>query len=133
MEAEKGNRYGHRDAAMMGARCSPLACLPMHSLILFSPATGEFTAMKSAQAVLREIVEYVRPPAECAIVLTEWDFGPAKRNWVAACGYMEEEKLRRFNEKDLELRKSDPTIDWSSETIGESGRRRVVHAARASG
>jgi hypothetical protein len=87
--------------------------------------SDKFTTMKSAQAVLREIVEYVRPPEESAIVLTEWDFGPAKRNWVVSCGYMEEEKLRRFSEKDLELRKSNPTIDWSSEEIGESGRRRV--------
>lgn len=89
--------------------------------------------MKSAKAVLREIVEYVQPPAECAIILTEWDFGPAKRNWVAARGNMKEEQQRRFDEKDLELRKSDPMIDWSGEEIGDSGRRRVVHAARSSG
>jgi hypothetical protein len=80
--------------------------------------------MRTAEAVLRELVFHVQPPAGCAIVLTEWQAEP---NWVAACGTMEAQKLKRYNEKLAQLRESDPVIDWSDEKIMVVGRRRVAH------
>jgi hypothetical protein len=82
--------------------------------------------MRSAEAVLEELVLHVRPPRGCAIVLTEWkSSGPTDPNWVAASGNMEMPKLVRYGEKIAELRKTDPQIDWSDVKI-LAGRRRVA-------
>jgi hypothetical protein len=75
-------------------------------------------AMRYAEAMLKELVLYVRPPRGCAIVLTEWKpSGPTDPNWVAATGNMEAQKLVRYNEKIAELRKTNPTVDWSDVKI----------------
>jgi hypothetical protein len=84
--------------------------------------------MKSAEVILKELVLHVRPPAGCAIVLTEWmQGGPTGPNWVAACGNMEAQKLLRYNEKVAELRKAEPIIDWSDVKILVVGQRRIAH------
>jgi hypothetical protein len=83
--------------------------------------------MKSAEAILRELVQHVRPPRGCAIVLTEWNSGgPVDPNWVAACGNMEAQKLVRYNEKVAELRKTHSKIDWSDVKLSAGTRRRVA-------
>ena len=82
--------------------------------------------MKTAEAMLKELVIYVRPPRGCAVVLTEWkSTGPTDPNWVAASGIMEAKKLVRYSEKIAELRKTNPLIDWSDVKI-VTGVRRVA-------
>ncbi len=84
--------------------------------------------MKTAQAILKELILHVSPPAGCAIVLTEESSrGSAEPNWIAACGNLEARKLARYNEKLIELRKADPIIDWTEEKILVVGQRRVAH------
>ncbi len=85
--------------------------------------------MKAAEAILTELVQHVRPPRGCAIVLSEWKStgpsGSADPNWVAATGNMGPQKLIRYSKKIVELRKSDPKIDWSGVKI-LAGSRRVA-------
>lgn len=91
-----------------------------------APIVLSGTAMKSAEAMLKELVLHVAPPRGCAIVLTEWkSSGPADPNWVAASGIMDAQKLVRYGEKIAELRKTDPKIDWSGVKI-RAGPRRVA-------
>jgi hypothetical protein len=88
--------------------------------------TQQVCTMKSAEAMLEELVSHVRPPRGCAIVLTEWkSSGPTEPNWVDSTGNMEAQKLARYNEKIAELRKTDPQIDWSDVKI-HRGSHRVV-------
>jgi hypothetical protein len=82
--------------------------------------------MKTAEAMVQELLRYVRPPKGCAIVLTERpSSGPTDPNWVAAAGDMEIQKNSRFMEKVAELRKTDLEIDWS-DAEGPAGKRRVA-------
>ena len=56
--------------------------------------------MKRAEATSEEMVQYVRPPRGCAISLTEYKSTESTdRNWVAASGNMELQKLIRYSEK----------------------------------
>src|SRR5262245_37867479 len=90
--------------------------------------------MKSAEAMLEELVSHVRPPRGCAIVLTEWKSGgPTEPNWVAATGNMEAQKLARYNEKIAELRKTDPQIDWSDVKILRGPHRVVLWLSEVKG
>ncbi len=83
--------------------------------------------MKHADAMLREIILYVRPPVGCAAVLLEWEpRGPNDQNWTASVGIMDAERLLRFNEKVAELRKTDPIIDWSEVQVRLGAQRRVA-------
>ena len=78
--------------------------------------------MRAVQATLKELVLHVSPPRGCAIVLTELKSGgPTDPNWVAACGIMEAQRLSRFNEKVVELRRTDPQVDWSDVQILSAG------------
>ena len=43
-------------------------------------------AMKPAEAMLKELVRYVRPPRGCAIVLTEWKPSGSKPIVVTCMG-----------------------------------------------
>ena len=53
--------------------------------------------MKSAEAMLEELVSLFVRRGGCAIVLTEWKSGgPTEPNWVAATGNMEAQKLARY-------------------------------------
>jgi hypothetical protein len=89
---------------------------------------GRKTEMRAAEATLKELVLHVSPPRGCAIVLTELkSSGPTDPNWVAACGIMKAQWLSRFNEKVVELRRTDPQVDWSDVQISVGGDRRVAH------
>lgn len=44
-----------------------------------------------------------------------------------ACGNMDARKLVLYNEKLIELRKTDPIIDWSEEKILIVGQRHIAH------
>jgi hypothetical protein len=83
-------------------------------------------AMRSANAVLRELVLHVQPPRGCAIVLMEWaSSGPVDPNWVIATGNMAPPQMQRYTERVAELRKSDTEIDWSDVAM-PVGHRRVA-------
>jgi hypothetical protein len=82
--------------------------------------------MKHAEAMLEELVRYVRPPRGCAIVLMECkSTGPTNSNWVAASGNMELQEFIRYSEKIAEWRWKAPQIDWSGVKV-LAGQRRVV-------
>ena len=82
--------------------------------------------MKRAEAMLEELVQHVRPPRGCAIVLAECEStGLTDANWVAASGNMELQKLIRYSEKIAGWRWADPQIDWSGVKV-LAGQRRVV-------
>jgi hypothetical protein len=66
----------------------------------------------------------VPPPQGVAIVPTEEP--GSQPNWVAAAGIMEAGLIEKFSEKVVELRKTDPLIDWSGVSKGETEFRRVV-------
>jgi hypothetical protein len=75
---------------------------------------GKGLAMKTAEAMLKELLLHVRPPRGCAIVLTERESsGPKNLNWVASAGITAPHLADLFAEKVAELRKTDPKIDWS--------------------
>jgi hypothetical protein len=83
--------------------------------------------MKHAGAMLREIILHVRPPVGCATVLLEWEpKRPNDPNWTASVGIMDADRLRRFNEKVVELRKTDRIIDWSEVQVRLGSQRRVA-------
>jgi hypothetical protein len=83
--------------------------------------------VRSANAVLQELVLHVRPPRGRAIVLTErTPSGPGDQNWVEAIGLIGNEVARHFTEKVAALRKSDPQVDWSGVEILPGCRRRVA-------
>ena len=56
--------------------------------------------MRSARAVLTELVVHVHPPRGCGIVVTEWKSDlPPEPNWLAASGIMSTQTLARFTKK----------------------------------
>ena len=82
--------------------------------------------MREARAVLEDLVLHVQPPKGCAIVLTERPFSRASDpNWVATVGPMGPDYTRRYTAKVVELRKTDPRIDWS-EVSALDGPRRIA-------
>jgi hypothetical protein len=80
--------------------------------------------LKTASQLVREIGSAVQPPEGVAIVLTEEP--GSQPNWVAAAGIMEVALTDKFSQKVVELRKTDPLIDWSGVKKGASEARRVV-------
>jgi hypothetical protein len=90
--------------------------------------------MKSAEALLGELVEHVRPPKGCPIKLKEW---PANhltlRNWIAIRGDMADLERERFDKKVVQLRQTDPQVDWSAINEREDSRRVILYIERESG
>jgi len=74
----------------------------------------------------------VQPPQGVPIVLTE---EPGSRpNWVAAAGPMETALISKFAQKVIELRKTNPLIDWKGvDCKGGAEARRVVKFLSAAG
>jgi hypothetical protein len=90
--------------------------------------------MKTAEELLAELVEYVRPPKECPIKLKEW---PANhitlRNWIAIRGDMAGPERERFDKKVGQLRQTDPQVDWSAINEREGSRRVILYIDPESG
>jgi hypothetical protein len=80
--------------------------------------------LKTAQELVNEIGLSVQPPRGVAIVLTEEP--GTQPNWVAAAGPMESALTDKFSEKVVELRKTDPLVDWGEVDKGGNEFRRVV-------
>ena len=80
--------------------------------------------MRTARAVLEELVLHVQPPKGCAIVLTERPFRtPCDPNWIATVGPMGPEYGKRYTAKVAELRHTDLRIEWSEVTSADGPRR----------
>lgn len=88
--------------------------------------------MKTAELVLAELVEHVRPPKECPIKLKEWPAHAAltNRNWIAIRGDMPDAERERFDKKVIQLRRTDPQVDWSAVNEREDSRRVVLYIDR---
>jgi hypothetical protein len=87
--------------------------------------------MKTAQELLTELVADVHPPKDCPIKLKEW---PATvisiRNWIAIRGDMPDAERERFDKKVVQLRRTDPYVDWSAVDNREDSRRVVLYIDR---
>jgi hypothetical protein len=81
--------------------------------------------VKKAKELVREIGLSVQPPQGVPIVLTEDP--ESQPNWVAAAGPMETALTNKLGEKVIELRKTNPLVDWRGVDFqGDSEARRVV-------
>ena len=83
--------------------------------------------MKTAEDLLAELIEHVRPPKGCPIKLKEW---PANhitlRNWIAIRGDLVGPERERYDKKVTQLRRTDPQVDWSNVNSREGSRRVIL-------
>ena len=80
--------------------------------------------MKRAEAMLEELVQHVRPPRGCAIVLTEYNStGSTDPNWVAASGNME------LQSSSVTVRKSPDGAGQTHKSTGQALRFLPVNVA----
>jgi hypothetical protein len=90
--------------------------------------------MKTAEELLSELVEHVRPPKGCPIKLKEW---PANhitlRNWIAIRGDLVDQERGRYDKKVAQLRQTDPQVDWSNVNSREGSRRVILYLDQQSG
>jgi hypothetical protein len=83
--------------------------------------------VKSPYQILNELLSATRPPPGVIIIITERT--NEEPNWVAAApGGMPLEALSRYRDAHLELRRSDPEIDWTSVSKPSSGHRHISKA-----
>jgi hypothetical protein len=84
--------------------------------------------MKKAEALLSELVEHVRPPKGCPVKLKEWPANALTiRNWIAIRGDMPDAERERFDKKVVQLRQTDPHVDWSAVNESEDLRRVLIY------
>jgi hypothetical protein len=80
--------------------------------------------LKTANALLDELLLHVKPPRGCAIELIERNTNDP--NWIAAAGIMDLSGNGRFSSKVADLQKSDPIVDWSAAAERRGDRRRIA-------
>jgi hypothetical protein len=84
--------------------------------------------MKTAEELLAELIEHVRPPEECPIKLKEW---PANhitlRNWIAIRGDLVDQERGRYDKKVAHWGQTDPQVDWSNVNSREGSRRVILY------
>jgi hypothetical protein len=81
-----------------------------------------------AKQLLETLLQHVKPPQGCPIVLRER--APNSEddlNWVASAGNMASSGTALFMEKIAELRKAHPTIDWSDVDTNGGELRRIAN------
>ena len=87
--------------------------------------------MRTAEELLAELVEHVRPPKECPIKLKEWPANTITlRNWIAIRCDLTGEERERYDNKIAQLRQTDPQIDWSNVSSRDGPRRVIVYRDR---
>ena len=77
--------------------------------------------IKTAQSLIEEFVRAVRPPQDCAIVLTE--LVPSPRfdfNWLASAGHMPAAVMARYDTALLDLKRKNHRINWDGVTDMDS-------------
>ena len=90
--------------------------------------------MKTAEALLSELVEHVPPPKGCPIKLKEWPANHVTlRNWIAVRGDMATRSANFSIRKCFNLRQTDPQVDWSAINEREDSRRVILYIDRESG
>jgi hypothetical protein len=83
--------------------------------------------LKTANALLDEFLQHVRPPKGRAIVITEnVPNGPDDTNWVATTGLMDLAASARYTAMVVAATKSDRLIDWAGVTYRVGSHRRVA-------
>lgn len=83
--------------------------------------------MRHAADLLDDILRRVRPPKGCAIELTERVAAkPGDSNWIAIMGIAPMPPTGAFSNLIAELRRSEPTIDWSAVTERDGAMRRIA-------
>ncbi len=84
--------------------------------------------MKTAETLLSELIEHARPPKGCPIKLKEWPASALTiRNWIAIRGDMPDAERERFDKKVVQLRQTDPHVDWSAVNESEDSRRVLLY------
>ncbi len=87
--------------------------------------------MKTAEALLSELIAHVRPPKECPITLKEWPANAlTTKNWIAIRGDLPDAERERFDRKVAQLRQTDPQVDWSAVNSREDSRRFILYLDR---
>jgi hypothetical protein len=83
--------------------------------------------MKAAEKLLAELVADVRPPKGCPIKLKEWPASTLTiHNWIAISGDMPDAERTRYKQKVVQLRLTDPQVDWSAVPTSEGSRRVIL-------
>jgi hypothetical protein len=83
--------------------------------------------MKTANALLEELLDYVAPPRGCAIYLAESDpRDETETNWASGAPPMPDPALDRYTWKLAELRRSDRLVDWSGVETPSDGGRKII-------
>lgn len=82
--------------------------------------------MKTAEALLSELIEHVRPSKGCPIKLIECSDNPFL-NWIVIGGDMTDVERERFNTKVLHLCQTDPRVDWSTVDESKDLRRMITY------
>lgn len=95
--------------------------------VLPDPSLLVVPVMKTAEALLSELIEQVRPPKGCAIKLIEC-LGNGFLNWIIIGGDMTDAQRERFNNKVLHLCQTDPRVDWSTVSESEDSRRTIIYS-----
>ncbi len=88
--------------------------------------------MKTAEALLSELIEHARPPKGCTIKLIEC-LDNTFLNWIVIRGDMTGTGRERFDKKVLYLCQTDPRVDWSAVKESEDSRRVLVYLEKANG
>jgi hypothetical protein len=83
--------------------------------------------MKTAYALLEELLDYVAPPRGCAIYLAESDpRDETETNWASGAPPMPNTALERYTWKLAELRRSNRLVDWSGVPAPSDGGRKII-------
>jgi hypothetical protein len=88
--------------------------------------------MKTAEALLSELIEHARPPKGCTIKLMEC-LDNTFLNWIVIRDNMTDAGRERFDKKILHLCQTDPRVDWSAVNESEDSRRVIIYVEQAHG
>lgn len=83
--------------------------------------------LKSAEELLEDLLQAVRPPKGVAIVLRERKpTDQLDANWVVATGNLPPDAMTKYSSAVIEMRRQNPRIDWDDVTEREGEWRRIA-------
>jgi hypothetical protein len=81
-------------------------------------------SLKTATALLAELLQATKPPEGVAVVLAESKpNSKSNTNWIVDVGKMDPLAAVRYHAKVVELRKSTPIVDWRDVKVCDGARR----------
>lgn len=83
--------------------------------------------IKTAGALLTELVKSVKPPSGCPMQITE--LKPASSdlpNWAASVRDLPREAHIFYESAVIELRRQNPVVDWDGVPASPDGERRII-------